>query len=499
LPKCPVIIRQAHLGWLELACGICGGNSQPRHGPFLKGILGMTCHLVHKHSTITTIDRRFDAQFVLQTCVRRRLSIKEVDDISTALAVGSRPIPHRPCSSDDIRDSGQPMDEHSQAGSSALVPTLESAEDTAADRNSAQEQGPSTMGEHPAHGGTALGVESVLTATSVGNRHDFRQTKIVFEKNCPLICHQPTEGTFELCCSFCKGNASQCLETNSMDFLSGPQGFYSHIRQAHGAELKELGRYNMSLETFEQNFIVPNCINRRLSFEEVEQVKTAGLSGWLQPAKKAVVSSLTTNDAMFPTLHPENFPTVVLTRDLKWVELRCPECGTNRVSNRDQKIRGVKGFQQHLTLAHGLRPPNPSTKWEWAIEKCTEWTTDPEVDIKQIETRQYVIPTVGPAEKHEEQGVTTTASDNFGSIDGPRWEGHHVREQPRYIENFFHLLLTDSTLTLIPFSALGRHSRQSESDSANDQLDQHPNKRSRLGLQAEFQSLADSLRYASNC
>jgi len=34
---CPVIVRHPQLGWLEIQCNLCGGNSQPSSGVFILG------------------------------------------------------------------------------------------------------------------------------------------------------------------------------------------------------------------------------------------------------------------------------------------------------------------------------------------------------------------------------------------------------------------------------------------------------------------------------
>lgn len=227
------------------------------------------------------------------------------------------------------------------------------------------------------------------------------QITILHDEQCPIICYHPDKGSFQLVCPFCKGNSQQQPGTTELEFIAGPSGLYAHIRQVHETDVQELGMDQyMSLRIFQQAHVIPECVDRWLTAKEAYDIRTSG------GISKAAIASIPGNtNAMFPVLHPERFPCVVLRRDLKWVELRCPVLGCNTNVKHDTNVRnisldhnqhlqGVLGFQQHMCNAHGIKAPVPATKWDWVIEQCTSWTPSPEVDVEQLETGQYNIPLV---------------------------------------------------------------------------------------------------------
>jgi hypothetical protein len=110
--------------------------------------------------------------------------------------------------------------------------------------------------------------------------------------------------------------------------------------------------------------------------------------------KNAIVSVLVDHDTKFPTLCSEHFSSVVLRDDLKWVDLRCPYCGTNKITGHNKHFQGMKGFLYHMNRSHEFNPPDPTASWKWLLDQCTQWSNHPEVDVEKLEMGVHVIPVV---------------------------------------------------------------------------------------------------------
>lgn len=421
---CPVIVRHAQLGWLELQCYLCGGNCQMKNGgKYLLGIAGMRRHLAHMHSKTSTGTRHFDTDYVLETCCKK-LSSAEVDTYAKAIEEGKDPIVRRPCSADNeelttdysASEPGRPIVKppvhkrpRKRSRESELkvdnspdlsTGTLLSKRPRIRTFNSASTSVPQTRPtkERAARKGNMsqlLNGQGSQSSTSL-------PAKIVSEPSCPAICHHPTKGPFILCCPFCKGNAHLCSKSNKLEFLDC-QTLYGHIRQAHPDALQEANGSGepIHLSAFQRDYMASNCVDRWLTAEEFENLINTTPSGFRHSplARKPVKSIVGDHDTKFPTLCFEHFSSVILRDDLKWVDLRCPHCNTNTVSGQRKHFQGIKGFMRHVTTTHGFDPPDPSMSWKWLLEQCTQWSNHPEVDVEKLESGLHIVPAVPSAEE----------------------------------------------------------------------------------------------------
>ncbi|KAE9989633.1 hypothetical protein EG327_002434 [Venturia inaequalis] len=415
---CPVIVRHAQLGWLELWCNICGGNSQ-KDGKYLLGIAGLRRHLSHKHSKTSTGTRHFDSDYVLGKCVHK-LTSAEVDTYAKAIEEGRDPITKRPCSADDgelttdlpisevgtskrrrpfkrSRESELEVDGFPDLLTSAALLSKRPRYDTFNSGSPAVHQARSTKER-------AARKSNIPRPTrDHGNEGSMAlPVKINSEPSCPAICHHPTKGSFILVCPFCKGNAYMSSDSPKLEFLD-TQTLYGHMRQAHPDALQEANssREPMHFSAFQRDYMASHCVDRWLTTKECENlIKATSSSFRYSPlARKVVKAVVDDHDTKFPTLCFEHFSSVVLRDDLKWVDLRCPHCSTNKLSGHRKHFQGIKGFMNHMTRTHGFNPPDPGSSWRWLLDQCTEWSDFPEVDVEKLESGLHIIPVVPPAEE----------------------------------------------------------------------------------------------------
>ncbi|QDS68423.1 hypothetical protein FKW77_010790 [Venturia effusa] len=415
--ECPVIVRHAQLGWLELQCNVCGGNSQEMDGKYLLGMAGMGRHLAHRHSKIPTGTRRFGTDYILGKCARR-LTSAEVDAYRKAVKEGRDPIVKRPCCAGD--DEVTTDYSASGAGASEAKPSrhnrsLKRSRNDALIVDIPSDLSTPTLPSKRLRHGTSEGGAG-LVRERAARRNTIPQhaidrgnigvialpIKIASELSCPAVCHHPTKGPFILICPFCKGNAFLSSQSTTSEFL-GPQTLFGHIRQAHIGALEGHNGTGepMHLSAFQNEYVASNCVDRWLTAEEYKSIMRATASGSrYSPIKRNPVKAVVDDhETKFPTLCFEHFPSVILREDLRWVDLRCPHCSANTIGSGRKYFQGIKGFMRHITTSHGLSPPDPSTSWKWLLDQCSEWSTQPEVDLEKLESGLHVIPAVPPVIK----------------------------------------------------------------------------------------------------
>ncbi|TID16872.1 Purine permease [Venturia nashicola] len=420
---CPVIVRHAQLGWLELRCNVCRGNSQGTGDKYLLGIAGLRRHLSHKHSKTSTGTRRFDTDYVLGKCVRQ-LTSAEVDTYAKAIEEGRDPIVKRPCSGDDdeftidyaISEAGTPK-RKPPVQKRPLKRSRESEPRVDGFPGSSTDILPVKRLRHGTFNSSSLAVpQSQPTKKRAARDSNMLQparnqgdeglivtpVKIDSEPSCAAICHHPTKGPFILVCPFCKGNAYSPSESSKLEFLD-PQTLYGHIRQAHPDALQEANSSGepMHFSAFQGDYMALHCVDRWLATKEFEKLIKASRSGvrYSTLARKPVKVVVGDHDTKFPTLCLKHFSSVVLRDDLKWVDLRCPYCNTNKLSGYKKYRQGIKGFMLHMTKIHGFNPPDSGSSWKWLLDQCTQWSSHPEVDVRDLESGLHIIPVVPPADE----------------------------------------------------------------------------------------------------
>jgi hypothetical protein len=81
LENCSAIVEYEKGEWAELHCGICGVNATTL-GKFLRGLSGFIMHLTAMHNPLPRKRREDNIGYILRTCVVRKVSASEVDEIN---------------------------------------------------------------------------------------------------------------------------------------------------------------------------------------------------------------------------------------------------------------------------------------------------------------------------------------------------------------------------------------------------------------------------------
>ncbi|RDI77946.1 hypothetical protein Vi05172_g12072 [Venturia inaequalis] len=242
------------------------------------------------------------------------------------------------------------------------------------------------------------------------------ETDITFPfENCTVICHHESRGMFEIFCPTCQGNSVADATvagstTQKLVYLPGPTGVYTHFRQVHEP------RTYINFATFEKNLLNYQCefVKRDLT---VQQANEFGIEGTDEESivPKVEVEAIPNGSSIdrFPYLDSQN-SSVVLRADGYWVELRCPiqTCRSNSSNNSQRSgefYKGANGFEQHIRIAHGLRAPEDEDKWEWVLNQCSKWTSNPIVDIRRLNFGDIPIIPIKPSHKRK---VETSIDDS---------------------------------------------------------------------------------------
>jgi hypothetical protein len=277
---------------------------------------------------------------------------------------------------------------------------------------------------------------------------------------CSVVVEHPKRGWVELCCSLCGANCTP----NPPRFMNGVRGIARHLLHKHKSSFEG-----------PTEFVLEKCVLRELKEDEVENIQKEFQAGnqpipfrydtrqvetvteqrkhntypsnGQYPRESEVDSVLgdtidtlhngkesgpvisrkkaaaTQGGAMPDTTYSlkpfqmlEDWPTVVLREDGTWVELRCPECGTN-VSQNDQFIKGAYGFARHLELVHPESVDHDefpkgritTLKSRWAVQRCSTWG-NAEWSLEDIRSRRRnVVKIKEPAVISQPKRIVKTA------------------------------------------------------------------------------------------
>jgi hypothetical protein len=366
LQLCEVIIDHPTRGWCELHCCFCGANAksigQGRTG-FMHGVSGVQRHLIHKHKHYLDARETSSREFVLDRCVRRELLFQEVQRLQAAFEVGQMPVVMRV---------------HTPEGSIYKTKPIIDSTSYENDTESVDEDLVNNLDEYC----------NISQLGEVGLHDDV--PILAFQAD----THSGQKLWFEVHCPFCKGNS--LLQGGKLRWLDLQMEMPLHIENQHADELRKMDFSDRTLfvKAFLTRFVPKHCKARLLSEEDVSTI----CSRQVDIPMKAIdthpgaIPGFLQFPKTFQMLEGPEFlyPTVVLREDGKWVELRCPECGTNRTGNGSKFLQGAHGFAQHLKLTHHIDyDPFPdgdtlAFKLRWAIEKCSVWAPNVEWSVDEI-------------------------------------------------------------------------------------------------------------------
>lgn len=397
--SCSVLVRLSSpdgtdFGWVELYCPVCGANSSYKNSQYFLGLQGLLGHLIQQHKYALEKPRDgYNNHFVFTHCIRRRLSEATMDELKSLAGENSRPI-EKSFVRQDIQHAA--IAQSTQPSQSSLDHEYL---DASVDANRS--------------------IYNLRRRHSSPEDHDSAkkdETDITFPfENCTVICHHESRGMFEIFCPTCQGNSVADATvagstTQKLVYLPGPTGVYTHFRQVHEP------RTYINFATFEKNLLNYQCefVKRDLT---VQQANEFGIEGTDEESivPKVEVEAIPDGSSVdrFPYLDSQN-SSVVLRADGYWVELRCPiqTCGSNSSNNSQRSgefYKGANGFEQHIRIAHGLRAPEDEDKWEWVLNQCSKWTSNPIVDIRRLNFGDIPIIPIKPSHKRK---VETSIDDS---------------------------------------------------------------------------------------
>jgi hypothetical protein len=416
---CPIIVQHPTRGFVELHCFICHGNSKGESEAFLKGCKGMAAHISNKHAQKFNLGS-IDSAYVLEHCVRRELQITDVQKITEAIEEGLAPIAARVCSFDDRRIDDTRRTADSIAGHTMIGTTEFPHEFTVQDSESEVSVGdpPFRANDESRHTQNGQHTQNFVLDTKQPSRSTARYLSV-----CPVIVEHSKRGWVELCCSLCGAN---CMKHPDR-FMSGVRGIARHLSHKHEEDVKDSTKFTLDecvlrelqpheVENIQKEFQSgKQPIPFRYSTQQVETFTEQGkqhnhspidLTGII-PERDSVLGDMTdmpnieidsklamsqknavsTKAGALPDMIDipkpfqmlDDWPTVVLREDGQWVELRCPECGTNVAG--DHFLKGAYGFARHLEMAHPESVDHdgfPSRqrmllKSRWAVQRCSNW------------------------------------------------------------------------------------------------------------------------------